>query len=152
MRKIISTFQTANTKETQNLAKRIATQLRGGDILLLKGELGSGKTTFVKGLAQALGIKEQVKSPTFVLMQVHRIRGQELGIRNLVHCDAYRIRNARALEDIGLTDWLGRPDTVVVIEWGERVKTLAKKGLRVWNFDFHYGKNATSRVIQISRS
>src|SRR3989344_4523929 len=136
-----------NERETIGLAKKIAGRLKGGEVLLLEGELGAGKTTFVKGLAQAFGIKERVTSPTFVLIHQHRIRNQELGIRNLVHVDAYRIHNARELEQAGLMEWSGRPDTLTVIEWGEKTKPLLRG--RIYKvIKFQHGKKENERIIQ----
>ncbi len=130
-------------------AKRIAARLKGGEVLLLQGELGAGKTTFTRALAQALGVRGRIKSPTFMLMQVHRsgVRGQVLGVRYLVHCDAYRV-DAGALKDIGLMDYVGRPDTVVVVEWGEKIKPLLK-GWRYTTIKFQHGKKENERVVQI---
>ena len=137
---------TKNEKQTLAFARRVARQLKGGDLLLLQGELGAGKTTFVRGLARALGIKSRIKSPTFTLMHIHRILNSEFRIQNFVHCDAYRIKDARALEDIGLMDYLGRPDTVVVVEWGEKIKTPLK-GKKHFVITFHHGKEPNERIV-----
>lgn len=127
-------------RETERIAARFARTLRGGDVILLEGELGAGKTAFVRGLARGLGVRDRITSPTFVLMRVHRVwqarasargalrrvvpRDGRSGVRHLVHVDAYRVRDPREFEAIGLFEWIGRPDTVVAIEWGERVRAL----------------------------
>ena len=101
---------------------RIAAALAGaldasGGVVLLSGPLGAGKTQFVKGLAEGLGVPaEQVQSPTFVV-------AQELALPSggsLVHVDCYRVGSPAELEDAGLLDWLA-PGARVVVEWGERV-------------------------------
>ena len=69
--------RTRSEAETLSLARKIAAKLKGGDILLLEGDLGAGKTTFVKGLAQAFGFKEKIKSPTFLLMNQPAVRSSK---------------------------------------------------------------------------
>jgi len=137
-----------NERETIGLAKKIAGRLKGGEVLLLQGELGAGKTTFVKGLAQAFGIKERITSPTFVLMHQHRIKDKGLRIKYFVHCDAYRVKSARELGDVGLIDWLGKPDTLVVVEWGEKIKPLLR-GKKYTTIKFQHGKKENERIITI---
>ena len=85
----------------------------GGDVLVLSGDLGAGKTTLTQGLAIGMGIREPVTSPTFVIARVHRNEG---GGPDLVHVDAYRLGSRLELEDLGLEADL--PFSVVVVEWG----------------------------------
>lgn len=139
--------RTYTEKETATLAKKITRGLNGGEVILLQGELGAGKTTFVRGLAQAFGIKERIKSPTFVLMHHHKIKNAKFKINNFVHCDAYRVKRARELKDIGLLDWLGRPDTVTIVEWGEKIKPLLK-GRRYMVIRFRHGNKENERIIK----
>jgi tRNA threonylcarbamoyladenosine biosynthesis protein TsaE len=87
----------------------IAGQLRAGDLVLLNGELGAGKTTLTRGIGQALGVRGAVTSPTFVLARTHPTAGPPL-----VHVDAYRLGSALELDDLGL-DFAS---SVVVVEWG----------------------------------
>lgn len=106
---------TKSEAETEELARQFATTLRPGDVVLLAGDLGAGKTTFVRGLAQGLGIDcEQVSSPTFTL--VHEYRGGRL---TLYHVDLYRLEKA-ATDDLGLEE-LGVRDGVLAIEWPDRL-------------------------------
>ncbi len=111
------------------MGKKIAQTLRGGDVLALNGQLGAGKTVFIKGLAAGLGIKQVITSPTFVIMKVYKsgIRDKGLGIRDLVHIDCYRVNDPRAIIDIGAADYFGRPDAVTVIEWADYLKTILPK-------------------------
>jgi tRNA threonylcarbamoyladenosine biosynthesis protein TsaE len=101
--------------ETKALGYELASDLEGGEIIELIGDLGSGKTTFVQGLAQGLGIKRKILSPTFL------IRRSYLGQLNLEHLDFYRLNSPNDLAGLDLDDILGAPKTVVVMEWPERV-------------------------------
>jgi tRNA threonylcarbamoyladenosine biosynthesis protein TsaE len=106
---------TTSGEETQALARELAPTLRTGDVLLLSGDLGAGKTTFVRGLAEGLGIDPaEVSSPTFTL--VHEYRGGRL---TLYHADLYRLDGA-ATDDLGL-DETGVRDGVLAIEWPDRL-------------------------------
>jgi len=128
MKKII----TKSEAQTLALGKKLARRLRGGEVIALVGDLGAGKTVFTRGLARGLGVKNIINSPTFVLMKVYKIRNLKLKIKNLIHVDAYRLNSGRELIDIGLKDWLGRRDGVVLIEWADRVKDiLPKKKIRI---------------------
>ena len=109
------TQQLTNLAETQALAHRVANLLRAGDVMILTGELGAGKTTFTQALAKTLGITEPITSPTFVVARHHNHPDDGL---NLVHVDAYRITGADELASLDLESWL--QDSVVVIEWGRR--------------------------------
>lgn len=120
-------YQTFSAKETVALAKSIAAKLQGGDILLLEGDLGAGKTTFTKGLAEAFGIQEDVVSPTFTLMQVYPVPKNDRGIVEFIHIDTYRLDNEQSLIDIGAMDYLGQPNTISIIEWPEKVSSLLKE-------------------------
>jgi tRNA threonylcarbamoyladenosine biosynthesis protein TsaE len=106
---------TASEEETQAIARELSTTLRAGDIVLLSGDLGAGKTTFVRGLAEGLGIDpREVSSPTFTL--VHEYRGHGL---TLYHADLYRLERA-ATDDLGLEE-IGVKDGVLAIEWPDRL-------------------------------
>lgn len=110
-----------NLRETQKLAKKFAKMLKGGDVVLLNGDLGAGKTTFTKFVAKALGVKEEVTSPTFTLMKEYN--GRRL---HLVHFDMYRLEGAEESTGFGFDEYIKNRDynVVVFIEWSERVKEL----------------------------
>lgn len=101
--------------ETRQLAASIASQLAVGDVVLLHGDLGAGKTTFVQGLAQALGAGEQIQSPTFTLVAEHEIR-----LGTLYHLDLYRLNDPAELESFGYGSLIEPVDGITVIEWPER--------------------------------
>lgn len=130
-------------KQTFNLGKKLAQQLKGGEVLALIGELGAGKTVLVKGIAKGLGIKKIITSPTFVLMKIYEIQATSykftphnpskaricvgLQANKLVHIDCYRIKNPQEIVDIGATEYFGQKDTVVVIEWADIIKKILPK-------------------------
>jgi tRNA threonylcarbamoyladenosine biosynthesis protein TsaE len=104
---------TASAEGTEAVAARLAGRLHPGDLLLLVGELGAGKTTFVRGLARGMGVRGDVMSPTFQLVRLYP------GERPLAHVDLYRIEEAAELEELGLGELL--EECVVVVEWGDRL-------------------------------
>jgi tRNA threonylcarbamoyladenosine biosynthesis protein TsaE len=110
---------TKSTAETQKLGKRIGADLRGGGILALTGELGSGKTTFVQGLAKGLKIKQRIISPTFIIVRKYRAKA-----KNFYHVDLYRLEGdlGSEIENLGLRDIWKDPKNIVVIEWAEKIK------------------------------
>ncbi|MFA5061871.1 MAG: tRNA (adenosine(37)-N6)-threonylcarbamoyltransferase complex ATPase subunit type 1 TsaE [Patescibacteria group bacterium] len=111
---------TNSEKETEKFGQDLSAKLKGGEVVLLSGELGAGKTTLIKGLARGLGIKNEMTSPTFTLMNVCPMPAG----RNFVHIDTYRLKNAQELIDIGVEDYLGKPNTICVIEWPEKISGL----------------------------
>jgi tRNA threonylcarbamoyladenosine biosynthesis protein TsaE len=122
---IDGSFTSRSEEETEHLATAVAARLRPGDVLLLSGNLGAGKTAFVRGLAAGLGLDpETVSSPTFAL--VHEYRGGRLP---LLHVDLYRLERADA-EDLGL-DELGAADGVLAIEWPDRLAHVPAVPIRV---------------------
>jgi tRNA threonylcarbamoyladenosine biosynthesis protein TsaE len=108
---------TGAPEATEAAAARMARHVRRGDLLLLEGEMGAGKTTFVRGLASGLGVAGDVMSPTFQLVRVYR------GPVQLAHVDLYRLGDAADLADLGLDELLD--EGAVVVEWGERLRDPA---------------------------
>jgi tRNA threonylcarbamoyladenosine biosynthesis protein TsaE len=128
---------THSDEETHAVAHHLAVQLVPGDVVLLSGDLGAGKTTFVRGLAAGLGIDaDQVTSPTFTL--VHEYRGGRL---TLYHADLYRLDKA-ATADLGLEE-LGVSDGVLAIEWPERLMHALPGALHV---HIEYVDETTRRI------
>lgn len=110
-------------EDTLSLARAFAVHLRNADIIYLHGDLGAGKTTFVQGIATALGIAEPVTSPTFNLMFQYPVPSKEHALSDLYHFDLYRIHDAQELGETGLFDVAGY-EGVTFIEWGEPYKEL----------------------------
>ena len=111
------TFRTDSAEATQALAAALAGVLEPGDLVLLIGELGAGKTAFAQGIARGLGVDEPVTSPTFTI--VHEYEGRV----RLAHVDVYRLERAQDLYDLGF-DELVDDGRVTLVEWGDRVEHL----------------------------
>lgn len=105
---------TSSADETRALAARFASMLAPDTTVALHGDLGVGKTTFVQGLAQGLGIRDAVTSPTFNIFTLHR------GPTNLLHLDAYRLDHARQVEDLLLADFMDSP-WCMAVEWPGKI-------------------------------
>ena len=110
-----------NIKQTKKLASKFAKTLVGGDKILLNGDLGAGKTTFTRFLAQALGVKDEVTSPTFTIMKEYQ--GKKY---RLLHFDMYRLDGGQEANEFGFEDYILKTDfnSIIVIEWSERVKDM----------------------------
>lgn len=105
---------TAAAAATESAAERLARHVRRGDLLLLRGELGAGKTTFVRGLARGMRVAGDVMSPTFQLVRVYG------GSVPLAHVDLYRVEQETDLGELGLDELLD--EAAVVVEWGDRLR------------------------------
>ena len=116
----------ATDAEMRGLGARLATVLRAGDLVVLGGDLGAGKTTLTQGIALGLGVAGDVTSPTFVIARVHRgVPGPDL-----VHVDAYRLASFAEVDDLDLDASL--PDSVTVVEWGGgKVEGLSEDRLEI---------------------
>ena len=136
---------TKSDTETQELAKKMAQEIlegldvksgsrsrrhreknKGALVIGLEGYLGSGKTTFIQGVAQGLGIKDKITSPTFVIMKKYGF---------FYHIDCYRIESKDLLE-LGFKEIIGQPDNIVMIEWAERVKDVLPKNTIWMKFEY----------------
>lgn len=137
MKKILKTED-----EMRVFANGIAKDLKPGDILGLIGELGAGKTTFVKGLAKALGITSRVVSPTFVIFKPYHVKDKKF--EHLVHVDAYRVEGEE-LQDVGIEDYFN-DGSVLAIEWADKIKKILPQGRTKW-IRFSLGKNENERVV-----
>lgn len=138
-------FTTNNPKETRALAARFARTVRGGEMIGFRGPLGAGKTEFIRGILSALGIKEPVTSPTFVLSKTYHPIHQK--IRHVIHVDAYRLEKPEEVYGTETLDYWGRPDSLVCIEWPERLAGIVpptleniiidrgKENVRYWFFE-----------------
>ncbi|MDO8560167.1 MAG: tRNA (adenosine(37)-N6)-threonylcarbamoyltransferase complex ATPase subunit type 1 TsaE [bacterium] len=144
-----TTIATASARETHALGKSLAKRLHGGEVFAINGELGAGKTVLVRGLAEGLGVRHRISSPTFLLMRVYRIKKRGSEIRHFVHVDAYRVKHPAELTDIGLKELLGRSDTVVAIEWARQVAPLLPK--RRYDLTLRLGKTPSTRHLTLRR-
>ncbi|MFQ6616081.1 MAG: tRNA (adenosine(37)-N6)-threonylcarbamoyltransferase complex ATPase subunit type 1 TsaE [Fidelibacterota bacterium] len=115
------TLTSGSPEETREIASRFARSLSPGDVVALEGELGSGKTTFIQGLAQGLGIPDVVNSPTFKLVSEYE------GRVTLYHLDFYRLESPRELVNLGLDHYL-LGNGIAAIEWADRFPDLIPEG------------------------
>ncbi len=137
-------------QQTRALAGRLADIIRPGDILLLTGPLGSGKTTFVQGLAGALGIEDRVKSPSYALIADYDVSGRG-GIQKMVHIDLYRLGKEQAPKEPAVREALSEAreeDRVTAVEWADRLEGGEVEG-RTWRVSFSYGADINEREIKI---
>jgi len=116
MKKVI----TKSEEETFEFAKIFAKSLKGGEIIGLSGDLGAGKTVFTKGLADGLGIKENISSPTFVYMNIYSINNNDR-LKKLCHIDAYRASDSSIVDAIGAKEYFNEKEVITVIEWVEKI-------------------------------
>ncbi|MBI2600808.1 tRNA (adenosine(37)-N6)-threonylcarbamoyltransferase complex ATPase subunit type 1 TsaE [Candidatus Daviesbacteria bacterium] len=132
-------YITSSAKETKDLAKKLAKKYKQG-VIALSGELGAGKTTFVQGFAEGLGIKEKIISPTFVLIRQHQIPDTK---KTLFHIDLYRLDNKEAIKNLGVEDFFS---DLVLIEWAEKGLDLLPKNTILINFE---KIDANKRLIRV---
>jgi len=120
----------ATVDDTRAFGRRLAGLLRAGDLLILDGPLGAGKTALAQGIGAGLGVRGEVTSPTFVIARVHQPDPARGGRLPLVHADAYRLGGVAEVDDLDLDASLA--ESVTVVEWGERkAEQLADAYLRV---------------------
>lgn len=145
MKTLISRSQNHTKQIAGRILKTAFSKKTSPIILALTGELGAGKTTFIQGLAKALGIREKVQSPTFVLMKWYRLPRPHPHFRHLIHIDAYRIESLAEARHLGLKNIFKDRDAVVVVEWAERIRKLVPRSA-YW-IRFMHGIKPRERVI-----
>ncbi|MFP4514937.1 MAG: tRNA (adenosine(37)-N6)-threonylcarbamoyltransferase complex ATPase subunit type 1 TsaE [Parcubacteria group bacterium] len=111
-------------KETKKIAKEFAKDIKPGAVLALIGDLGAGKTVFAKAFAKELGVKEEVISPTFNIIKTYQIKDNKKNDKVFCHVDAYRLNSYQELLEIGIDEYLNDENTIVLIEWADKVKEL----------------------------
>jgi tRNA threonylcarbamoyladenosine biosynthesis protein TsaE len=136
-------------KDTQSFAQKLAKSLKGGEVIALEGDLGAGKTTLTQYLAKALGVKANVTSPTFVLMKVYEGRSPKSEVRRLVHVDCYRLDDPQELFYLGIEEYINAKDTVVIIEWADKIKKYIKSFKKVIWLKIELRKE--QRILKIIR-
>ncbi len=135
-------IEVANEHETQELAEKIAALLTGGEVFQLIGDVGAGKTTFVKGLARGLGIDDDVQSPSFTISRVYDARDSI----QLAHYDFYRLTDAGIMAN-ELAEMTHDPKTITVIEWADIVEGVLPAGYFTISFE---SPTETDRIITLS--
>jgi tRNA threonylcarbamoyladenosine biosynthesis protein TsaE len=134
----VATFTSNSPAETEAIGRQVAENIGVGSVLALKGELGSGKTLFVKGVVNGLGSSADVTSPTFAIL--HEYRGGRLPV---YHFDLFRVENPQALSRLGLDDYFFA-DGITVIEWADRFPEFVPEQGRWIFFEI---KSETQRAI-----
>lgn len=123
-------FVSENTEDTKEFARSLSAKIKPGNVLALYGELGAGKTTFVRYLTEALKVPSRVQSPTFVIVRKY-VGGTE-SIKTVNHVDLYRLTNIEEIMDLGLDDLINEPGSITIIEWPELVeKELTKNTIKI---------------------
>jgi tRNA threonylcarbamoyladenosine biosynthesis protein TsaE len=124
-----------NVKETKKIAKMFLAEIfkkaektKGALVVALSGDLGAGKTAFTQAIAKHLGIKDKIKSPTFVIMKSYKLKTKNYKL--LFHFDAYRLKNEKELLHLGWEEIIGNKEHIVFIEWPENVSKVIPKGAR----------------------
>ena len=124
---------TKSSKETKKAGMALG-QILGREplsnkalVVALEGDLGSGKTTFIQGLAQGLKVKENILSPTFVIQKDFLLKLKNF--KNLYHIDAYRLKNPEELLELGFKDLIGNSENLIVIEWADKIKKILPKNI-----------------------
>lgn len=134
-----------NENETINFANEFGKTLNGGEIICLNGNLGAGKTTFMKGIAEFFNInKDEVVSPTFTIANIYNCNKNN--IKKIIHIDAYRIKNEDEILDFGILEFFNEKDTIVFIEWAENIKKYIKNGINI-NIEILEDKKRDLQII-----
>jgi tRNA threonylcarbamoyladenosine biosynthesis protein TsaE len=138
-------FESKNLEQTKEVAEKFLSGLSllndGATVVALHGDLGSGKTTFTQFVAQSLGVKEKVTSPTFVLIKNYKLKNtklfsQSVCYESLFHIDAYRLNNGDDLKKLGWQEIVSNPKNLVLIEWPERVSGIIPENAIKIGFEF----------------
>jgi tRNA threonylcarbamoyladenosine biosynthesis protein TsaE len=130
-------FLSKSLIETKKIADNFLSGLKKGDmatVVALSGELGSGKTAFVKCVAKTLGVHEDITSPTFVIQKRYELKDRQFF--NLIHIDAYRLNSFKELESLRWQEILDNDNNLVFVEWPERVAEIIPNNARKINFEF----------------
>lgn len=142
------TIKTQSAKETKEwgakLGKKLLQESEGNSFVFsLEGDLGTGKTTFIKGLACELGAKRDIKSPSFVLVKRYKLPCSKFEF--LFHIDCYRLSgNTSELSQIAFEDIINAPNSIVVIEWGEKIESLLPE--HYYKIEFNYAKQGKRKL------
>lgn len=141
----MSKFVTHNEQQTVNLGRHFALRrLKKGDVVALYGDLGSGKTRFIKGICEGLGVREHVASPSFTIVNEYAYPGGRV-----FHFDFYRVMSTAEILDVGFEEYLSR-DGICVIEWADRAEELLPE--QRFNIRFVLGEKEIDREITIEQT
>ena len=146
-------YLTSNSKQTKKIGFILGETIlnsspfkKNAFIIALKGNLGSGKTTFIQGLAKGLKIKSNFNSPTFIILKKYKIK-QNKNFDFFYHLDLYRIKKIKELKNLDIFNLLKNKKNIIAIEWPEKIKKFLPQNI-LW-FNFLYGKKENERIIKI---
>ncbi len=159
-----SSFFTQSFEETRELGEEFAKNLKRGTVLALHGNLGSGKTTFVQGLAKGLGIKQKIISPTFIIAREYQILGhsssegsesrslkrdssRQARTINFYHIDLYRVKSEKDVQGLGLDEIINDKENIVAIEWPEKIKKILPKDTISIHFEYQEDDKRSIKII-----
>ncbi len=143
MREEHSTF---SEQETLQLAQSFARRLERGDVVALWGELGTGKTRFVKGVCEAFGVDHHVSSPSFVILNRYEGKGRDDRELFVYHLDLYRVKSIEEIYDLGFEEFI-YSEGITLVEWAEQLADLLPS--RRYDVRLHYGQQDSERMISI---
>jgi len=168
-------FVSTSSKETQKIGRDLAENLfkkkvkSNATVISLEGDLGGGKTTFTKGFARGLNLREKIKSPTFVIMRKHQIttdskqqttsvkrqndcrfKVENCKFRYFFHLDCYRIQNQKDILALGWKDIIKSSENIILVEWGNKIKKILPRGTIHIKFDFIDDKKRKIRIKNFS--
>lgn len=141
-------FKTTTFEETKELGFLTAQKILNEEILakaiviVLDGELGAGKTTFLQGFAKGLGIKSKIQSPTFIIM--NRVKLKNKKYKNFYHFDCYRLDSEKDIEFLDFKEIVNNPENIVCVEWGSKIKKSLPKN--IINIKFKVLKNNQRKI------
>ncbi|MDI6821050.1 MAG: tRNA (adenosine(37)-N6)-threonylcarbamoyltransferase complex ATPase subunit type 1 TsaE [Patescibacteria group bacterium] len=145
-------IKSKSTRITHKIAEKFAKELLAHEpktkkalVIGLKGELGSGKTTFVQGFAKGLGIKNKIVSPTFIIMRIYRPQSKKINF-SLHHLDAYRIEKQKEFSLLYFKQMISDPKNIILVEWVDKIKRALPK--EFFLITFNYGKGKNERIIK----
>lgn len=144
-------FISKTPEQTEEIAVKILRRItalppkNSATVLTLKGDLGSGKTTFSQFLAKRLGVKGAIQSPTFLLIKRYPTFNHVF--KNFFHIDAYRIEKESEISNLGFAEMLSNPENIIAIEWPEKIKNLIPAD--AINISFSHGTSENERIIEI---
>ncbi len=134
-------FKSTSEKQTKEIAHKISSELDSFNVICLYGEMGAGKTTFTKALAQSLGVKNRVISPTYIFVRTYKGNNKKI-----YHIDAYRFNSESSIDEI--KEILEDNNAIIIIEWAEKIKRILPK--KRIDIDFLY-KNENEREIRVKK-
>ncbi len=149
-------IKTFSSRETQKIAVLLAKEIlkqkgpffmNQALVLLLSGDLGTGKTTFVQGFMKGAGIKKKITSPTFTLVKSYKVKSYK-DYKKIYHIDCYRIFKPKDILSTGIKEILNNPQNIVLIEWPKRIKWILPKNVII--IKLKYGQKENERIVKIS--